>query len=329
MFLNPQQFFDESLVNLGDTHDESYDEIFAPVGFSNIPKQGVSSQFIEDAESYHKKLFNPELLQRQFSPQLKLLHNLPDDALVLDVGSGSGNSIFALFNLLPKCTILATDISEHILVILRREALKSHLDCSRLGISCADLHSIKLASDKFDLVVGGSILHHLYDPVVALCNIRNGLKIGGEAIFVEPFEGSWGFLKIAWQTILEDSHIRKGLGDKEHALMKSFVWQWEIRKGTDKTGDALKNFDDKWLFTRAYFNDAASQASLNVRIVPYGTPSNLCSVLTNQVMDNFLGSGLWFLPDWAIAILQRFDNGFSSEMKEELFAGAVVIFQKN
>ncbi|UVC08889.1 methyltransferase domain-containing protein [Rhizobium sp. TH2] len=328
MFLDAQRFFNDRLVDLGQKLGNAYDGIRAPEGFIDLAKPGVGSQFLEEADKYHQQWFNPELTKKNLKPQIAALSRLPKHPIILDVGSGSGNSIIALFDLLPESTILATDISEHILAILKREVEQRDIDTSRLAVSCADLHSIKLVPNTFDLVVGGSILHHLFDPLIALQNISRGLKVGGEAIFMEPLEPGWALTKLAFQTMIADAEVRPGLGEQELAIMKSFAWQWETRKGTDKSAQALKNFDDKWLFARSYLEKIASDAHLSVRIVPHSVPKDLINALTTQVMNNFIGVGKWSLPDWAKAVMARFDNTFSDEQRGDMGAGGLVVFQK-
>lgn len=329
MFASPQPYFEKPLVDLGSELGKAYRGIFAPEGFIARDKVGVGRQFKTEAERYHAKSFDPDLSKRQLAPQIALITNLPSNPIVLDVGSGTGNTTIPLFDLLPNSVIVATDISEDILAIFSREIVSRQLDTTRLAIACADLHDIQLVPKKFDLVVGGSILHHLIDPSIALDNIGRGLKGGGHAIFVEPFEYAWSVVKLAWQTILSDRRASE-LGESEHNLFSSFVWQWTTRMGTDKTKPVFKQFDDKWLFTRTYIERVAARVGLSVRIVPHGVPNGMVSILTKQTFDNFLGSqGGWSLPNWTTDILSRFDHAFSIEMWKDLFAGAVVIFSKH
>jgi SAM-dependent methyltransferase len=88
-------------------------------GYDVKQKAGVTSQFVDDAAMYHAKYANYDrwkwLLEKALDQSA-----LPDTpALVLDVGSGSGNSVLPLLELLPSCGIVATDISPNLLMILR------------------------------------------------------------------------------------------------------------------------------------------------------------------------------------------------------------------
>ncbi|HEY2603733.1 MAG TPA: class I SAM-dependent methyltransferase [Thermoleophilaceae bacterium] len=55
----------------------------------------------------------------------------------------------------------------------------------RVDFRLSDAYSTPFADDSFDIVVGGSILHHL-DLERALPEIRRVLRPGGRAVFVEP-----------------------------------------------------------------------------------------------------------------------------------------------
>ena len=79
----------------------------------------------------------------------------------------------------------AIDISpksiEHLISMAKEENLEH-----RLQASVMDAHDLTLEDNRFDIVLGNGILHHLPQLEVALREINRVLKPGGHAIFQEP-----------------------------------------------------------------------------------------------------------------------------------------------
>src|SRR5471032_2660437 len=112
-----QQRFAEPLCDLGND-DARLRGIFTPVSERGVARSGVTAQFLENAADYHKRYGNVEGLRT-------LIASLLDGAtaggerFILDLGSGSGNSVIPLLDLFPSAFVVATDISPQLLVILR------------------------------------------------------------------------------------------------------------------------------------------------------------------------------------------------------------------
>jgi SAM-dependent methyltransferase len=64
--------------------------------------------------------------------------------------------------------------------LMRRAGVEESVD-----LRLADPYATPFADDSFDIVIGGSILHHL-DLDRALAEIRRVLRPGGRGVFVEP-----------------------------------------------------------------------------------------------------------------------------------------------
>ena len=131
---------------------------------TNWQPVGVTEQFLESAETYHARYYNNGYWKYLVDRGLESARVDRSASLrVLDVGSGSGNSVFAAADLLPNSTILASDISPQLLRILVGIQENVPTLNSRIEAYCFDLHKDFFAEDTFDLVVGGAILHHMLD----------------------------------------------------------------------------------------------------------------------------------------------------------------------
>ena len=149
----------------------------------------MTTQFLENAETYHARFYDRELWERLLGRALDL-SGIDQQAFarVLDIGSGSGNTVFAAAALMPNSVICASDISPQLLqLLIEIKDQMPHLD-GRIDAYCFDLHKDFFADSTFDLIVGGAVLHHLFDPEAALKNVARWLRPGGKIIMIEPLE---------------------------------------------------------------------------------------------------------------------------------------------
>ena len=122
----------------------------------------------------------------------KALHNLGDDffqnlkifcknAEVLDYGCGTGGSIKKVSEFDPK-KITGIDISEVSIEKAKSSLNNLNVDSELLVENC---EKTKFEDNKFDIVYGRGILHHLQ---TSLCinEIFRLLKPGGKMLFIEP-----------------------------------------------------------------------------------------------------------------------------------------------
>lgn len=325
----PAEFFAVPLVDLGSS-DPKLLGIHAPEPEIGAEKIGISAQFLADAEIYDSRYrhsgYMVELLTKAFAVADFRAGASFD---VLDMGSGSGkNSLLPLLTIAPHARCVATDLSPDLLEILYRYAANEGLT-PRIACVCTDAMNNHFKPGKFDLVMGIAILHHLIDPLQAMKAAHAALKPGGIAVFVDPFEG-FGLIAMAFRMIGQRAERDQlEISPVAATFMKAMIVDLDARKGTDKSADRFRYMDDKWLFTRTYFEDAAARAGFrSVRVIARNTSE---TSLREYVADLFqVGCQLEAdaLPAWAWEIIDLMDQTFSKEMKADLVMEGAIVMSK-
>ena len=107
---------------------------------------------------------------------------------VLEVGAGTGYLLLNLWRAGYVGEAHATDISEGMLAVLRRNA--DRVGC-RAETRPGDAERLPYGAEEFDLVAGHAVLHHLPNPAAALSDWQRVLRPGGAVLLLgEPTR--WG-----------------------------------------------------------------------------------------------------------------------------------------
>ncbi len=291
---------------------------------------GVTSQFIEDAKTYHERYFD----RLDFTELVGYCLNLAaidrtQSLRVLDIGSGSGASVFAACRLLPRADILASDISPQLLRMLAafvdsRDDLRG-----RITAFCFDLHRRFFQPKSFDLVIGAAILHHLLDPRAALANVAASLKPGGKIILVEPLE-SGSLVLVAMFAQVLDALAESGDGDGRIAqLMKAMRLDIQSRLGPPVEKPWTRQLDDKWVFDRPYLVQLAAELGLS-KVDVHPAQPDLTNVYENAFTGLLADSGLSHVqvPQRVIDSVRMFDRGIAEDLKGGLCPTGVIVFTR-
>jgi ubiquinone/menaquinone biosynthesis C-methylase UbiE len=105
----------------------------------------MTDQFREDAlayvERYQKTDYFENLLTTAFA-RMSLRQEQRTGLTILDVGSGAGNSALPLLTLCPQSSLVASDLSVELLVLLKNvlQQQRLHEDCLLLQLNAEDLH---------------------------------------------------------------------------------------------------------------------------------------------------------------------------------------------
>ncbi|MEO8114274.1 MAG: class I SAM-dependent methyltransferase [Phenylobacterium sp.] len=323
-----EDYFDQPLVDLG-LGEPAFAGIFTPAPEVGAARQGITDQFLADGAEYHRKYSNAPYFRGLFEKAFAACGRPAGERLtILDIGTGPGvNTIQPCLELFPACRIIATDLSPPLLGILRSYVTAAGLE-DHVACVCTDAMRNYFKPAAFDLVVGTAILHHLMDPAEALRSARRALKPGGMAIFVEPFEG-FVLLRVMFETILARAE-REGLAldPKVSGVMAAFNLDFRYRMGRDKSDPAFQVMDDKWLFTRAYLDEARKAAGFSSfdLVSAHDCDNQLFRRLVLEMVEMGAGVLAQDIPAWAWEEIDRFDRCLSRDLKEDLaFEGVIVL----
>lgn len=149
-----------------------------------------------------------------------LRKDLTQTMKVLELGCGTGYFTRELAR--TGASIVAVDISPHLLEIAKREAAANNVIFQLQNASALDFES-----NSFDAVVGSSILHHL-EIESALDEIHRVLRPGGAARFTEP---NMLNPQIAIQKNIPI--VKKALGDSPD---ETAFFRWKLSRLMRKSG---------------------------------------------------------------------------------------------
>jgi ubiquinone/menaquinone biosynthesis C-methylase UbiE len=225
----------------------------------------LSQEFSSGAETYDERYFNEVSVGEALREVLADVP-LPEAPQVLDLGSGSGNSIFPILRFLPEASVIATDLSRPLLEVLSRRLRERSLDTRCLCVRLDLMRDPLFYENSFDLITGNSILHHLLKPDAVLRRVCRWLRPGGSAVFVEPFAiGNLCFALLCERLSIDPAlpltaEVRDLLGRVANDI--------RVRLARSVPYEQL---EDKWLFTVPYLE--ASVAGLaQVRVTPLPAP---------------------------------------------------------
>jgi ubiquinone/menaquinone biosynthesis C-methylase UbiE len=319
--------FAEPLVDLG-AETPAFDEIYTPSSFHGATKVGVTAQFLDNAEQYHRSHFDTGYWNFLLGNALAAAGNPEAPRRIIDIGSGSGNSVIPLADRFPSAEIVATDISPQLLVILR-DFLRTRPDGNqRFGLVCVDAMAARYQPEVADLAVGAAILHHILEPARALASCLRALAPGGWAIFFEPFEAGNTLLKFAYRSVVAaaSSAERATPGFVFIERMLKDYKQRE-RPGSDPI---YLELDDKWMFTRTYF-ERIRAAQGWAELITYALNVSPTGLRDQATVHLRLGAGLTAeaLPAWAWSAIDEADASISDDLRKEMGQEAAVLLRKS
>jgi len=321
-----EDIFAEPLVDLG-VDDARFRGILTPASAVGSAKVGVTAQFLENAGDYHRAYLDVDYWRWLLDNALRAAHDLGEPRTIIDIGSGSGNSVLPLAERFPEATLVATDISPQLLAILRDFIVERAERPERFGLVAADAATANYRAGVADLAVGAAILHHILDPALVLASCHRALRPGGWAIFFEPFEAGNVILNLTYQRVLAQASAAERASEGMRFLER-MVADYTVRS-RPHTDPIFRELDDKWMFTRSYFERIRDEQGW-AELVVY--PLNAADTpLHNQAAVHLkLGAALppEALPAWAWAIIDETDAGMSPDLKREWMQEGAVLLRK-
>ncbi|MBT8044354.1 MAG: class I SAM-dependent methyltransferase [Verrucomicrobiae bacterium] len=128
-------------------------------------------------------LERPERDQEEATSQAVIGLELKPDAVVADIGSGSGYYTFRIARLVPEGKVIGVDIQPEMVAFLGQKA-------ARLGVENVEAHlgkvdSVQLSAASVDAVILVDAYHEFSHPNEMMQSIMHALKPGGRVYLLE------------------------------------------------------------------------------------------------------------------------------------------------
>jgi ubiquinone/menaquinone biosynthesis C-methylase UbiE len=332
-----EEITSRKIRDLGEVIDTRFSGIYTVISDQEVVDLYLHDEFRLRASDYDEKNADPAYMVRLITGAFKRLESPPfsknpefckEKLTILDIGSGSGSSIVPLLDLCPGSRIIASDLSPEMLLLLKNNLAENH-SCANLALLQLNAEDLAFWEHSFDIVIGSSVLHHLFSPGITLEQCKKVLKAGGLAIFLEPFEPGHGLLRDIFDEILSDSRS-EFISPRIINLLKTHILFFDVQKGTDKSLSCYRHIEDKWVFTEKYFEELAATCGFAKPVIyninPSTTPlenkvKRLIILLPGRTDDDIL-------PEWAWNKIRASDAGFAEHKRKSLLFEGCIIMQK-
>lgn len=208
-----------------------------------------------DAKFYEDKPFgirdwsNPAEVEAGVEKEIKdLLAKTPKDALIADVGCGSGR-VSNYMSLQGFQRVVSIDYSLTSVKMVRRNSRNT----------CVWGNNLKLpiASNAFDLVISTGVIHHTPDPVRALAECARIVKPGGLFFLkVRNLHSPYGYLFHSYGSVLRAAERHQGtrwisdlLGFQVYKLSRKIFYSHLPKRPDDELRGKYENLFIKKLIT--------------------------------------------------------------------------------
>jgi SAM-dependent methyltransferase len=290
--------------------------------------EGTTDQFKAQSDVYDERYFEREERIQCVARALALFPDFDRHAArhVLDIGCGSGTAPFPLLDLVPGARVYATDISPDMVAILARRA-ESQGKADRIVAFVSDAERVDLAPDTFDLIVGASMVHHLLDPDRFVDRILRSLKPGGLCLFTEPFKAGHLILRHFLSELTTLPALSDGIPARILDFFTSYIFTIDAMCTLDRTRLDYATLDDKWMFSRRFFEDCAARNAVRYGFFSINPAENRFASNIERLV--WYGLGLrWELPEPARSFVGRFDAALPADVMDEFASEGCVVFMK-
>ncbi len=301
--------------------------VFATTEIVRDGVQGVGDQFRSGAATYDERYLHIDSKILTINEAFRRVNaSSREFEIALDVGCGSGNATFALLHLFKDIHVYASDLSPEMVQMLAARAHRQGQQ-DRVTPFVADATKIAFKKNSFDLLVGSSMLHHLLDPAGFLDRVLSGVRPNGVCIFTEPFQaGHLVFRQILTQ-IVTLARYNSGFEPHHIQFFKDYIFTIDTMFRKDRDDPIFATLDDKWMFSRSIFHEAAARAGMRCAIFNGNVSATMFSDRVVDLIRLGLGESL-ALPVWAANLIQEIDRLVDVNLADELLFEGCIVFAR-
>ena len=246
-----QRVFAEPLADLG-TETPAFAGIHTP---KELPRRDQGRR--DGAVSRERRAISPELfryriLELPARQRARCRRQSGSAGRIIDIGSGSGNSVIPLADRFPNAEIVATDISPQLLAILRDFLRKRSDGDQRFGLVCVDAMAARYQRR------GRKSRGRRRDPA------PYSRARAGPRVLLPRARARWlGDLlravrsrqRAAQVHVPQDSRCRHPArkGQRRDLRFIEHMVEDYRRRERPRSDPIYRELDDKWMFTRTYF----------------------------------------------------------------------------
>jgi SAM-dependent methyltransferase len=123
---------------------------------------------------------------RVIAPWVLRVTDLPEEAEVLEVGSGGGGNVEVFARRFPRWRITASDYDPDMVSLARRRLAPLG---ERVAVTQADATSLAFPDASFDLIIAIGVWHHVGDWHKAFAECARALRPGGRLVLADLLAG--------------------------------------------------------------------------------------------------------------------------------------------
>jgi SAM-dependent methyltransferase len=221
--------------------------LFTPMGLV-LAGQEQKPRMFEDAEAYERFMGR---WSRMVAPPLVELAGLPQEAQVLDVGSGTGSLAFAIAKRHGRTRVLGIDPSKEYVAY----AASKNPFSDRVSFETGDAQQLRFGNGSFDAAVSLLVFNFIPDAGKALSEVRRITKSGGSvSAAVWDYGGGMRMLRIFWDAAVALDPAAGKVDEKRMPLCRagelSALWRKggleEVREEAIEITMRFESFADYW-----------------------------------------------------------------------------------